>query len=156
MAQNVVRISCVQAFRDADFSALDGKATELKLSGFADDKNRGILELTCKSRAEEAGARIVPAGSGEMELEIGTMTAGNDAGRSSFPIISHSERVEGTADLQATIRNLKDGMVVSTQPLKGLAKYQQTTFLGIQGRGNYYVQNGKGKFEKVTDPSAYR
>ncbi len=156
VAQNVVRIACVESLRDVDLTAASGKAVEIKLTGFSDDKNSGILEHLFKTKAEEAGARIVPEGKGDVQLEVATMNAGNDAGQSSFPIISHSERVEGAVDVQMTIRKLDDGAVLTTQPLSGKAKYEQTTVIGIQGRGQYYVKNKDGKFVKVADPSSYR
>jgi len=105
---------------------------------------------------EESGARIVAADAAEVQAEVATMSAGNDVGGSSFPILSHSERTEGSVDVLLTLRNPKTGEVLSSQPLKGAAKYQQTTVIGLQGSGIYYVKNADGKFEKVPDPSTYK
>jgi len=155
VAQNVVRIACLRALQDADMSALQAKTVEVKLSGFTDDRNKGILELLFRSRAEAAGARLVPEGKGEVQMEIATMNAGNDAGGSSIPILSRSERTEGTVDVQMSLRELATGNVLVTQQLVGHAKYQQNTVIGFQGAGKYYVQNKGGKFEVVPDPSTY-
>jgi len=156
VAQNVVRIACVSALRSADLTSLSGKSVELKLTGFSDEKNKGILELLFRSKMEESGARIVAADAAEIQAEVATMSAGNDQGRSSFPLLSHSERTEGSVDVLLTLRNPKTGEVISSQPLTGAAKYQQTTFIGLQGGGIYYVKTAKGKFEKVPDPTTYK
>lgn len=156
VAQNVVRIACVKALRDADFSSLEGQPVYLKLTGFADESNRGILEHLFTAEAEKCGARIVSEDKAKLELEVATMSAGNDAGRSSIPIISHSERVEGLVDVQIAVRKCEDRSVLYTQSLHGEAKYQQNTVIGFQGTGHYYVKIAKNKFERVENPATYR
>lgn len=154
VAQNVVRLACVKGLENADMSSLNGQPVELKLTGFVDDSNKGILELMFRSKAEEAGARIVPD-NGKLELEVATMTAGNDQGGSRIPVLTRSERTEGSVDVQMTIRDIVSGQVIHTQPIHGEAKYQQTSVIGFQGDGSYFVKDGQ-RFVKVPDPSTYR
>lgn len=156
VAQNVVRIACVEALRDVDLSCCKGVPVEVKLTGFTDEKNAGILEYMFRSKAEQAGARIVPTGQGTYELEVGTLSAGNDAGGSSFPLITRSERVEGGVNVQMSVRNIKDGTVLKSEQVQGKAKYEQTAVVGIQGRGHYFVQNSAGKFVRVDDPATFQ
>lgn len=154
VAQNVVRLACVKGLQEADMSSLNGQPVELKLSGFVDDSNKGILELMFRNKAEEAGARLVPD-NGKLELEVATMTAGNDQGGSHIPILTRSERTEGSVDVQMTIRDIASGQVIHSQPIHGEAKYQQTSVIGFQGDGSYFIKDGK-RFVKVPDPSTYR
>jgi hypothetical protein len=156
VAQNVVRIACVEALDGADFSSLKDQNVQLKLTGFADERNRGILELLFRTKAEEAGGKFVSQDSAVLELEIATMSAGNDAGASRIPIIKRSERVEGVVDVQISVRKIDDRVVLHTQKLRGEAKYQQNTVVGFQGSGNYYVKKANGNFDKIEDPTSYR
>ena len=157
VAQNVLRIAAVEALRGVDFSPLKGQAVEEKMAGFDDEKHTAeFLGFLFKSKAEQAGARFVPSGKGTIEMEIATLTAGDDSGRSSFPLISHSERVEGGVNVELTFRNRADGKALEDQPVRGQAKYEQTTVIGIQGHGSYYVKDSKGKYEKVPDPATFQ
>lgn len=155
ITQNVVRLACVKALKDADFSALDGETVEIKYTGFVDEFNRGILELMFRTKAEQAGARLVSAGRGDFELEVATLNAGNDQGRSRIPIIKRSERTEGTVHVRTTIRDAQDGRVVLTQNLRGESKYEQSKIVGIQTKGRYYVRNLQGRWERINDPQTY-
>lgn len=156
VAQNVVRIAGVKAIKNADLSPLNGNATYVKLTGFIDTQNRGFIDHLARSRAEEAGGRLVAENKAQFILEIIVNSAGNDQGRSRVPVISRSERTEGVVDLDIIIRNIADGTRVSTQNVRGEAKYQQTSVIGIQGDGVYYVKNSQGKFIEVPNPASYK
>jgi hypothetical protein len=156
VAQNVVRIAGVKAIKEADVSSLSGKATYVKLTGFIDDQNRGFIDHLARSRAEDAGARLVSEDKAQLMLEVVVNSAGNDRGGSRIPVISRSERTEGTVDLDIIIRNTTDGTKILTQNVRGEAKYEQTSVIGIQGSGTYYVKNSKGKYVEVPNPTSYR
>ncbi len=156
VTQNVVRIAGVKAIKEADLSSLKGSATYIKLTGFVDEQNRGFIEHLVRSRTEDAGARLVSEDNAQFTLEIVVNNAGNDQGRSNIPIISSSERTEGAVDLDLIIRNTANGTKISTQNIRGEAKYEQTTVIGIQGRGEYYVKDKSSKYVKVPDPASYR
>ncbi|MGA0104229.1 MAG: hypothetical protein ACO3LH_11035, partial [Steroidobacteraceae bacterium] len=105
VAQNVVRIALVQGLKDVDFSLVDGRDVVVSLTGFADDRNRGILELLFRTRVEDAGGRLVASQSGaDLQIEVAVLTAGNDQG-GGFGIWLLSERTESLIDLQLTIRD---------------------------------------------------
>lgn len=156
VAQNVVRIACVDAFRDADLSMLSGKPVELDLTGFVDDENRGILDLMARSRIEGAGGRVADTGSGELVMELAALAAGNDHGASRIPLIRSAERSEGAVDLNMTIRDARTGNALSAQSLQGMAKYEQRRTFGFETKGRYYLRNDDGKFVRVPDPGSYR
>ncbi|MFZ4514144.1 MAG: hypothetical protein ACOYNX_10985 [Geothrix sp.] len=154
IAQNVVRIACVTALRPMDPSAFAGKKVELKLTGFNDDKNRGILELMIKSKIEQNKGIIATAEAAEIQAEVAILSAGNDAGASRM-IVVNSDRTLGSVDLVLTLRNAKSGAYISSKSLRGEAKYEQTAILGFQKDGKYYVKNAKGDYEIIQDPKSY-
>ena len=156
VAQNVVRISGVKAIKGVDLSPLKDMKTYVKLTGFVDASNRGFIDHLVRSRAEDAGARLVSEANAQNIVEVVVNSAGNDRGGSRFPVISRSERTEGSVDLDIIIRDVINGTKISTQNARGEAKYEQTTVIGIQGSGNYYVKNSNGKYIKVPNPEAYR
>ncbi len=156
VAQNVVRIAGVKAIDSADLSSLDGMTTFVKLSGFVDDQNRGFIDHLAHSRAENAGARLVSEDKAQRMLEVVVNSAGNDRGGSRVPVISRSERTEGAVDLDIIVRDTSDGTKIANQHVRGEAKYQQTTVVGLQGSGTYYVKNDNGKYVEVPNPTSYR
>ena len=155
IAQNVVRIACVKAMKPIDVKAFSGKKIELKLTGFNDDKNRGILELLLKMKIEQNNGIIVGPEAAELQAEVAILSAGNDAGASRM-ILVNSDRTLGTVDLILTLRNAKTGVPVFVIPLRGEAKHEQTSILGYQKNGYYYVMNAKGKYEIIPDPKLYQ
>lgn len=156
VAQNVVRISGVKAIKGVDLSPLKDRKTYVKLTGFVDDTNRGFIDHLVRSKAEDAGARLVSEANAQNIVEVVINSAGNDRGGSRVPVISRSERTEGSVDLDIIIRDVINGTKISTQNVRGEAKYEQTTVIGIQGSGEYYVKNSNGKYIKVPNPEAYR
>jgi hypothetical protein len=154
VAQNVVRIATVEGLKVADFSAVSGKTVSVVFTGFADDKNRGILELLLTSRVEAVGGRVISdASAAQLRLEIAVLSAGNDQGSGGF--IIKSERTESVVDLQLTIRD-KTGDIQYRRAIKGEAKYEQTSFVVGSDRGRYKVKTASGEWEDVPNPSVYR
>jgi len=155
VAQNVVRIATVEGLKGVDFSSVSGKAVLVSLTGFADDRNRGILELLFNSRVEAAGGRLVSdASAAQLRLEVAVLSAGNDQGGGGGFIVS-SERTESLVDLQMTVRD-KSGAVQYRRGIKGEAKYEQTSFMVGTDKGRYKVKTASGQWEDVPDPSVYR
>ncbi|MBI5634641.1 MAG: hypothetical protein HZA15_14320 [Nitrospirae bacterium] len=155
VTQNVVRIAGVKAMQGANLSPVKGKLLSIKLTGFIDAANQGFIENLVRSRVEDAGGRLVAQDKAAIILEVVVNSAGNDFGTSRVPVISRSERTEGTVDMDLVIRNAADGEKLSSQHVVGEAKYEQTAVLGIEGMGNYYVKE-KGSFTEVPNPSNYR
>lgn len=156
VAQNVVRIAGVQAMKGADLSILKDRLTYVKTTGFVDDRNEKFIDNLVRSRAEAAGAKLVREDKSQVVLEVVVNSAGNDQGRSKVPLVMRSERTEGSVDLDLIVRDVNNGSRLSTQQVKGEAKYQQSTVMGFQGSGEYYVKNNQGKFDLVKDPSSFR
>ena len=81
-------------------------------------------------------------------------SAGNDRGNSDY-FIGGADRTEGGVDLTITTRNLATGERVARQTIRGQAKYQQGSLLGVTGSGAYFVMDG-GDWDLVEDPARYR
>lgn len=156
VAQNVVRIAGVQAMKGADLSILKDRLTYVKTTGFVDDRNEKFIDNLVRSRAEAAGAKLVREDKAQVVLEVVVNSAGNDQGRSKVPLVMRSERTEGSVDLDLIARDVNNGSRLSTQQVRGEAKYQQSTVIGFQGSGEYYVKNSTGHFDLVKDPSSFR
>jgi len=155
IAQNVVRIACTKALQQLDEGAFAGKKIELKLTGFNDDKNRGILEFMIRSKIEQYKGTIVNADMADMQAEVAILSAGNDAGASRM-IVVNSDRTLGAVDLILTLRNAKTGSVVMTSTLRGEAKHEQTSIMGYQKTGKYSVKDAKGDYQLIPDPKLYK
>lgn len=155
VAQNVVRIAGIKAMRQADFSFLNGKKVYVKSTGFVDDYSGGFIEHLINTKAENSGAKLVHENKADVIIEVTINTAGNDRGTSRVPIITKAERTEGTVDLTIILRDANTGERMKSQKVLGESKYEQSTVLGIQGSGQYYVKEDD-KFVKVEDPSSYQ
>lgn len=156
VAQNVVRIAGVQAMKSADLSQLKDKLTYVKTTGFVDERNEKFIDNLVRSKAEVAGARLVREDKAQLILEAVVNSAGNDQGNSKVPLVMRSERTEGSVDLDLIVRDVNNGSRLSTQQVRGEAKYQQSTVIGFQGSGAYYVKEANGKFTMVENPSNFR
>ena len=156
VAQNVVRLAGVESLRNADFGPAVGKRAAINLTGFVDDMNEPVISQMVRAKAEEAGVRVVRGNNADHEIEVVVRNAGIDQGDSRVPIISRSERCEGTVDLELVVRNLETGEKSDPQYLRAQAKYEQSTTLGIQGSGTYFVKKPGGKFAKVRNPMTYQ
>ena len=154
VAQNVVRIAGQQAIRSLSLTELDGIKCTVVVSGFADDFNRGYVENLIKNEVEENGGKLVNQQYAEYVVDVGVNAAGNDKGASSY-IVGGAQRTEGSVDLTVTVRSLVSGDKMSSQTIRGEAKYQQGSILGITGSGAYFVKS-YDSWIVVDDPATFR
>ena len=154
VAQNVVRIAGQQAVRYLSLRELDGVKCSVVVSGFADDFNRGYIENLIKNVVEESGGKLVNQQYAEYVVDVGVNAAGNDKGASSY-IVGGAQRTEGSVDLTIVVRSLVTGDKMSSQTIRGEAKYQQGSILGITGAGAYFVKSS-GSWIVVDDPATFR
>lgn len=155
VVQNVVRIAGISAMKTADFSSIKAKKVHVKTTGFADDFNKGFVEHLVRTKVEDSGAFLSSEAEADAIIEAAINNAGNDLARSKVPLVSSSERSEGTVNLTITIRDAHSGRRVSSQNCIGYAKYEQGEFLGVPGSGQYFVKEN-GSYVLVPDPTAYK
>jgi len=155
VAQNVVRIAGIKAMKGADFSSLNNKKVYVKLSGFIEDFSASFIKNLVQSSIEKNGALLAQKNDADLILTVVINSSGNDQGTSRVPIISSSQRCEGTVNLQLITRDAASNKKLHTQNVLGEAKYQETEVLGIQGEGKYYVK-ANGKYHKIEDPVNYK
>jgi len=155
VAQNVVRVAGIRAMQDADFTATKGKLSHVKLTGFVDEQNRGFIDNLVRTKVEDAGARLVSEDKAQVLVQVTVNSAGNDSGGSSR-VVASSKRTEGIVDLDLILRDSRDGTKVSTQHVRGEAKYEQSSVMGFQGTGKYFVKERTGEFVEVPNPTNYR
>lgn len=142
VSQNVLRIAGGRVMEDVDFTSVKGRRVAVQLTGFVEDRNRGFLTNLVEVEAESAGAFLVRSGDPEISIEVAVNRAGNDAGKSSVPILKASRRTEATVDLTFTIRDAASGERLSVQRYMAESKYEQSKWVGIiDGKGAYFVRN---------------
>jgi hypothetical protein len=142
VSQNVLRIAGSRVMEDVDFTGVKGRRVAVELTGFVEDRNRGFLTNLVEVEAESAGALLVRSGDPEISIEVAVNRAGNDAGKSSVPILKASRRTEATVDLTFTIRDAVSGERLSVQRSMAESKYEQSKWVGIiDGKGKYFVRN---------------
>lgn len=152
VAQNVLRVAGFTALERADLSSIKGKAVQTSVSGFIDQDNQKFTEYLLKTGLQENDVKIV--GKSRYEVELVVHVSGNDRGTSRFPIISRSDRTEGSVDFDLIIKDLRDSTKWTKQRVSAEAKYQQTRYLGvIQPDGKYYVRDLEDNWILVEDVS---
>ena len=68
-------------------------------------------------------------------------SAGNDQGTSRIPVINRALRTESVVDLTLIFRDPSTGSRISTQDIRGEAKYEQKRWVGIiDESGKYYIK----------------
>ena len=159
VAQNVIRVAAWSAIGSADFSRLKGQKVSIRYTGFQDERSRGFIDSVIRDRLEALPVASLSESAGpELALEVVVNAAGNDRG-GSWAVISTSERTEGVIDLTFNIRDAKSGNRISSQNVKGEAKYEQSKYVGLfTPDGSYYVKK-RGIFEKIpgiSDPDCKR
>jgi hypothetical protein len=154
VAQNVVKVAGYRAVRDLDLKAISGRKTFLEITGFNDGANRGFIESLMKSQVELASGTLVDKQRADVTVEVIVNVAGIDHGTSSY-FVGGAERSEGAFDVSVVTRNALDGTRLSSQTIRGYAKYQEGSFLGIKGSGAYFVKE-KGEWVVVKDPALYK
>jgi len=154
VAQNVVKVAGYRAVRDLDLKVVAGRKIFLEITGFNDGANRGFIESVMKNQVELANGTLVDKQRADVNVEIIVNVAGIDHGTSSY-FVGGAERSEGAFDVSVVARNALDGAKLSSQTIRGYAKYQEGSFLGIKGSGAYFVKE-KGEWVLVKDPALYK
>lgn len=155
IAQNVVRIAGAKAVRDLQVAEVKGKKAHVQLTGFADDFSKGFVHSLISNQVEAAGATgLVDRQQADVVVEVSVNAAGNDRGQSDY-LVGSAERTEGSVDLTVVLRNASNGSRISSQTIRGYAKYQQGSFLGITGSGAYFVKVGND-WVLVEDPVRFK
>ncbi|WP_397597915.1 hypothetical protein [Sphingorhabdus sp.] len=146
VTQNVLTIAGEAAVSQVDFSSIKSKGIQIEMTGFVEEKNKGFLTNLVASKAENAGALLVRLGKPDLILEVVVNRAGNDAGKSSVPILKASRRTEATVDLTLTFRDPMTGQRISSQRVAALSKYEQAKWVGIvDGKGQYFVRSASSE-----------
>jgi len=154
IAQNVVRIAGAKAARDLNLSELKGRKTNLAITGFVNDFNRGFISNLINSQIEITGGKLVDGNNSEYIVDVGVNAAGNDNGSSDY-LLGGAERTEGSVDLTVVIRKTNSGERLSSQTIRGYAKYQQSSFLKISGAGAYFYKQGE-EWVIIEDPARFK
>jgi hypothetical protein len=154
VAQNVVRIAGAKAVRDLNLSAIKEQKTNVQVTGFVNDFNRGFVTNLISTQVEIAGGKLVDSSHADYIVDVGVNAAGNDNGTSGY-LIGGAERTEGSVDLTVVTREAATGNKVSSQTIRGYAKYQQGTFFGISGSGAYFYKNGED-WVIIEDPARFK
>lgn len=154
VAQNVVKVAGYRAVRDLDLKIVSGRKTFLEITGFNDGANRGFIESLMRNQVELVGGTLVDKQRADVTVEVIVNVAGIDHGTSSY-FVGGAERSEGAFDVSILVRNALEGSRLSSQTIRGYAKYQEGSFLGIKGSGAYFVKE-KGEWVVVKDPALYK
>tara|TARA_B100001059_G_C17756557_1_gene540241 strand:+ start:491 stop:1111 length:621 start_codon:yes stop_codon:yes gene_type:complete len=141
VAQNVLKLAGNQAIKGANFSSVNNVKVKVELKGFVEEKTKGFIENLVSSNAEKNGALLIRNGEPSIIIEAVVNSAGNDQGSSRIPVINRALRTESVVDLTIVFRDADSGKRISTQDLRGEAKYEQKTWVGIiDESGKYYVK----------------
>lgn len=154
VAQNVVRIAGSKAIRDLNLREVKDQKVYVDVTGFADDFNRGYISNLLKNEVEKFQGKLVKPQFADYVVDVAVNAAGNDKGGSNY-IIGGAQRTEGSVDLTVTVRSLITGDKISSQIIRGEAKYQQGSIMGITGSGTYFVKT-RGGWDVVDDPARFR
>ena len=152
VAQNVLKIAGNQAIENANFSNLNNVSVTVELKGFVEEKTEGFIQNLVSSSAEKSGALLIRNGKPDIIIEAVVNSAGNDQGSSRVPVINRALRTESVVDLTIIFRNPDTGKRLSTQNIRGEAKYEQKTWVGIiDESGKYYVKTSLSNKEGIGD-----
>lgn len=142
VSQNVVKLAGNSAITQADFSSIKGKKILVELTGFVEERTKGFIDNLVSSNAEKEGARLIRSGDPDILVEVVVNSAGNDQGTSRIPVINRALRTESVVDLTLIFRDPSTGSRISTQDIRGEAKYEQKRWVGIiDESGKYYIKN---------------
>lgn len=157
VAEHVVRISMVEAFSKADFSAVQGSRFNVKVTGFAKDEVESYLAYIARVKAEEAGG-LMDASLSEplVQIEVAVHACGSDlvGSPSKVEVVWQNKRYLGETLVDLSFREA-GGKLISRQTLHGVAAQRQSVFLSLfKDPGFYWV--GQGLNLKLVDPEQYR
>ena len=142
VSQNVVKLAGNSAITQADFSSIKGKKILVELTGFVEERTKGFIDNLDSSNAEKEGARLIRSGDPDILVEVVVNSAGNDQGTSRIPVINRALRTESVVDLTLIFRDPSTGSRISTQDIRGEAKYEQKRWVGIiDESGKYYIKS---------------
>ena len=130
VSQNVVKLAGNSAITQADFSSIKGKKILVELTGFVEERTKGFIDNLVSSNAEKEGARLIRSGDPDILVEVVVNSAGNDQGTSRIPVINRALRTESVVDLTLIFRDPSTGSRISTQDIRGEAKYEQKRWVG--------------------------
>jgi hypothetical protein len=153
-AQNTVRIAGAKAIRDLKLPEVSGKKVFIELTGFLDTFTQGYVQSLISNQVELAGARLTDRNQSDLIVTVNVNAAGNDRGESEY-IIGSAERTEGSVDLTIIVRDSNTGSRLSSQTIRGYAKYQQGSLFKIKGSGAYFVRDGD-RWILVEDPVSFK
>ena len=143
VSQNVVKLAGNSAITQADFSSIKDKKILVELTGFVEERTKGFIDNLVSSNAEKEGARLIRSGDPDILVEVVVNSAGNDQGTSRIPVINRALRTESVVDLTLIFRDPSTGSRISTQDIRGEAKYEQKRWVGIiDESGKYYIKSG--------------
>jgi hypothetical protein len=152
VAQNVLKIAGNQAIQNANFSNLNNVPVTVELKGFVEEKTEGFIQNLVSSSAEKSGALLIRNGKPDIIIEAVVNSAGNDQGSSRVPVINRALRTESVVDLTIIFRDPNTGKRLSTQNVRGEAKYEQKTWVGIiDESGKYYVKTSLSAKDGIGD-----
>jgi hypothetical protein len=152
VAQNVLKIAGNQAIQNANFSNLNNVPVTVELKGFVEEKTEGFIQNLVSSSAEKSGALLIRNGKPDIIIEAVVNSAGNDQGSSRVPVINRALRTESVVDLTIIFRDPNTGKRLSTQDVRGEAKYEQKTWVGIiDESGKYYVKTSLSAKDGIGD-----
>jgi hypothetical protein len=152
VAQNVLKIAGNQAIQNANFSNLNNVPVTVELKGFVEEKTEGFIQNLVSSSAEKSGALLIRNGKPDIIIETVVNSAGNDQGSSRVPVINRALRTESVVDLTIIFRDPNTGKRLSTQNVRGEAKYEQKTWVGIiDESGKYYVKTSLSAKDGIGD-----
>lgn len=154
IAQNVVRIAGSKAIQSLSLEEVNNQKCYVVVTGFADEFNKGYVLNLLRNEVEANGGKLVSKDNANYEVDVSVNAAGNDKGASNY-IVGGAQRTEGSVDLTVTIRGLATGDRITRQTIRGEAKYQQGSIMGITGSGTYFVKN-MGSWDAVDDPATFR
>ena len=142
VSQNVVKLAGNSAITQADFSSIKDKKILVELTGFVEERTKGFIDNLVSSNAEKEGARLIRSGDPDILVEVVVNSAGNDQGTSRIPVINRALRTESVVDLTLIFRDPSTGSRISTQDIRGEAKYEQKRWVGIiDESGKYYIKS---------------
>lgn len=141
--QSVLTIAGNAAIADADFTLIRAKQVSLNFTGFVEERNQGFLQNLVARRIEASGGSLARSGRSDIEIEVIVNRAGNDQGSSTIPIIQQARRTEAVVDLTLVFRDPSSGNRLAEQNIRGEGKYEQARWVGVQGRGKYFVRKFK-------------
>ena len=152
VAENVMRISIVVAFEDADFSAVAGRRFDVEVHGMAADELKSYLAHTARVLGREAGGVFDPD-EPDVVAEVAVHVCGSDIDTSPPQLawIAANAIYTGETLVDLCFRQY-DGGVGPVQTLHGVASHTQTVVISFfKSHGRYYRRTYPG-IARIIEP----